>query len=281
MKTNRPHWSYSALRQYLSCPLQYFFQRVAKLPQPFTASGLAMGSAVHEALATYHRSLQQTRPAPPEAVRKVFLTAWRSRTEKETIQYKAGQNESHITDQGVALLEAYLKQPSPQNIVAVECEMLAPLHNSEGEVLEKPMATVIDLMQKDDAGHKITDLKTSSRAYSQMEAELSLQATCYANSAFENLGHLPTFEYTVLVKTKRPYVQRIATARTKVDLARLGDLVQTVDRAVEAGIFFPVETPLNCSSCPYRKPCREWSGHTGAAQATELTALGAMQEAVE
>jgi len=254
---------------------------VAKLPQPFAASGLALGSAVHESLAVYHRSLQQTRPVPPETVRKVFLTAWRTRNEHETIRFREGETESQITDQGVALLDAYLKQPPPQNIIAVEKEMVAPVWNSQGEVLEKPLATIIDLMTKDDAGHKITDLKTSSRAYSQMEAELSLQATCYTNSAFENLGTIPSFEYTVLVKTQRPYVQRVPTTRTEADLARLGDLVQMVDLAVEAGVFYPVESPLNCSSCPYRKPCREWIGQTRAIQAPELAALGAVEESVE
>ena len=53
-------------------------------------------------------------------------------------------------------------------------------------------------------------------------------------------------------------MQRLATARMPTDFGRLGDLVQVIDRAVQAGIHFPVESPNNCATCTYRRPCREW-----------------------
>ena len=61
-------------------------------------------------------------------------------------------------------------------------------------------------------------------------------------------------------KTRTPRVQRIEAPRTAADYARLGDIIQVVEAAVEAGIFYPVESPMNCSTCPYFRPCREWSG---------------------
>jgi len=54
----RPHWSYSSITQYLTCPLRYYFQRILCLPQPTLSSGLVLGSAVHAALAEYHRDLK-------------------------------------------------------------------------------------------------------------------------------------------------------------------------------------------------------------------------------
>lgn len=256
--TDRPHWSYSALTQYLRCPLQYFFQRVLGQKPQFTPSSLALGSAVHQALAAYHTSLKDQRPINATAVRATFLDAWQTRKTQETIHLEDADDEDRLIAQGTGLLTAYLREPPPENIVAVEQELIAPLSNSRGEFLEKPIATVIDLIARPASGLKITDLKTSSRSYSAMDASLSLQATCYVNAVYENCGELPTFEYAVMVKTKLPRVQRIETTRTRADLGRLGDLVQTVDRAVEAGIFYPVESQLNCSSCPFRKPCREW-----------------------
>ena len=29
---------------------------------------------------------------------------------------------------------------------------------------------------------------------------------------------------------------------------------------LEAGSLYPVESPLNCSSCPYFRECRSWTG---------------------
>jgi CRISPR/Cas system-associated exonuclease Cas4 (RecB family) len=91
-----------------------------------------------------------------------------------------------------------------------------------------------------------------------MESETSLQPTCYVNAVRESYGHHATVEYTVLVKTKTPRVQRLTTVRTDEDLGRLGDIVENIERAIQAKIFYPVESPLNCSTCPFRQPCREW-----------------------
>jgi RecB family exonuclease len=55
----RPHWSYSQISQYLRCPLQYYFQRILKLPEPWVSSNLVLGSAVHAALAEYHMGVEQ------------------------------------------------------------------------------------------------------------------------------------------------------------------------------------------------------------------------------
>ena len=74
-----PHWSYSALRQYLDCPLRFFFQRVLALPEKSVSVNLVAGSAVHAALADYyeqqgdaaqaehHRQLAQPPPNPKKS----------------------------------------------------------------------------------------------------------------------------------------------------------------------------------------------------------------------
>jgi hypothetical protein len=44
-------------------------------------------------------------------------------------------------------------------------------------------------------------------------------------------------------------VQRLTTTRESSEFARLGDLVQTIERSTELGIFYPIENPMNCSNC--------------------------------
>lgn len=252
------HWSYSALSQYARCPLQFFFQRILGLPQRSTPSPLALGSAIHEALAHYHQGIQDRRPVRPEAVLASFRRAWEERKQRELIVYHQGTEQGHV-EQGVGLLEAYLKEPPPAGIVAVEQELVVPIVTSQGEVLEPQLVAVLDLVTRDhNDGLKVTDLKTSSRAYSDLDGKTSLQATCYIHAAQHAYEEAAVFEFTVMVKTRKPKVVRVATARMPTDSGRLGDLIQVIDRAVAAGIFFPVESPLNCSSCCYRKSCRDW-----------------------
>tara|TARA_R110002072_G_scaffold146075_3_gene292923 strand:- start:97073 stop:97918 length:846 start_codon:yes stop_codon:yes gene_type:complete len=254
----RPHWSYSAINQYLRCPLQYYFQRILKLPQPTVSSGLVLGSAIHNALAVYHRYLMEKKEPVEQQIRQEFFETWLLRTEEQKVEFKANESQEDLIEQGLALLKLYLEEPPPQNIVAIEQRFLVPLHNSEGEYLETPLLAFTDLITKEADVLKVTEFKTSGRSYGDFEVEASLQATCYVNAVIETTGQMPTVEYAVLVKTKTPKLQRLKTSRSEDDLGRLGDLVQNVERAVANQIFYPIETPLNCSTCSYRQQCREW-----------------------
>ena len=258
MAVKRPHWSYSSLNQYLRCPLQYYFQRILKLPKAGVGSGLVLGSAVHKALAEYHLTLQQKLQPQPEKIQQVFLDSWTHREELESIEYRNGETRDDLIAKGIALIELYLTEPPPEQIVAVEQETVVPIRNSAGEYLEKPLVAFADLITREETGLRINEIKTSGRAYSQFEVETSLQATCYVNAAWETFGEWAIVEFMVLVKTKTPKFQRLKTARNEEDLGRLGDLVETIERGIENGVFYPVETPLNCSTCPYREPCRSW-----------------------
>lgn len=255
---SRPHWSYSAINQYLRCPLQYYFQRILKLPESSVSSSLVLGSSVHNALAVYHEHLFTEQKPTEHAIREKYLETWRARENEKTVDYKSKESRSDLIEQGFELLKLYMSEPPPRGIVAIEQRFLVPLRNSGGEYLETPLIAFIDLITKNEEILKVTEFKTSGRSYGEFEVESSLQATCYSNAVSETTGEMPTVEYAVLVKTKTPKLQRMKTARTEEDLGRLGDLVQNIGRAIAADIFYPIETPLNCSTCPYRQPCREW-----------------------
>lgn len=255
---HRPHWSYSSLNQYLRCPLQYFFERVLGLPRATVGSGLVLGSAVHTALEHYHRGLMENQPASRDQIQKSFIDAWGSRDDECEIEYKRNETRSSAIELGVALVEMYLEEPPPENIVAVEQSFLSPLRNSQGEFLETPLAAVADLLTQDNESLKVREFKTSGRAYSEFETDTSLQPTAYVNAVQHHYNAIADVEYTVLVKTKTPKIQRISAPRTEDDLGRLGDIVESVEKAVQAKAFYPIESPLNCSTCPFRSPCREW-----------------------
>ncbi len=277
MATIRPHWSYSAITQYLRCPQQYFFQRVLGIPSHSIGTGLALGSAVHAGLAEYHQRLQRKEAIDTEAVLKAFHECWDEKELNETIQYRDGDNREDSIAQGVHLLELYFKEPPPEGIVAVEQRILVPLYNSQGEYLETPLVAITDLITETNEDLTVKEFKTSGRAYSDSEVESSLQPTCYVHAVRETLGRDANVEYTVLVKTKTPKIQRLKTSRYAEDCGRLGDLVQTIQRAVDLGIFYPIENPMNCSTCPYRQPCRE-RGQSLRPQ--ELVQLQVPQEAM-
>lgn len=265
---SRSHWSYSQISQYLRCPLQYYFERILKLPRPMVPGGMALGSAIHAGLATFHRHLQQGQEFSQDQLKQSFLDAFGA-DDGRPLELKANETRQSLTDQGMALLEAYWKEPNVGEIIAVEEPLLVPLVTSSGDVLEKPLVTVIDLLSRSEEELLIDEFKTSSRKYSEAEAESALQASCYVHAVRERYDESATVRYTVLVKTKTPVVQRITTVRIQDDFKRIGDIVQAVERGINAHAFYPVESPMNCSSCCFRSQCREWQGtNTGPAPLT-------------
>jgi CRISPR/Cas system-associated exonuclease Cas4 (RecB family) len=257
----RPHWSYSSVSQYLKCPLQYYFERVVKLPRETRTAAQVLGSAVHSALADYHRKLQAGESVTAQQVHRAYLAAWDAQADDGPIIGSGGKPVGDSRDLGLALVDVYLDEPPPESIIAVESPFLAPIANSHGEYLERPVLVVADLVVRQGDSLLVNEIKTAGRSFSESEVATSHQPTFYANALYEITGEEPAVEYTVLVKTKQPKVQKIRAVRTTSDYQRLGDIIEAVERGVGAGLFYPVETPLNCSGCPFYRPCREWTGH--------------------
>lgn len=138
---------------------------------------------------------------------------------------------------------------------------MVPIVNSMGDYLEKPLLVIPDLVTRQgDESLSVHEIKTSGRAYSTSELATSLQPTCYGHAVHELTGIEPTVEYMVLVKTRTPRVQKVEAVRAIPDYHRLGDLIQAVERSIDAQSFFPVESPLNCSGCNFFRECRSWTG---------------------
>ena len=256
----RPHWSYSQLSQFMRCPLQYYFERIAKLPKPFLPSGMVLGSAVHQAFAEYHRGLQRKTSISRDQVRTAFLTAWKEAEKERQVQFREGDNRDKAQEQGIALLELYQDQSPPQQILAVEQSMMVPLENSRGQFLEKPLVAVIDLLHQENQDLVVNEFKTSSRRFADSEVDNGLQASAYVHAVQQRYDKRARVRYTILVKTKTPAIQNLETVRTDSDLTRLGDIAEAIQRAIASEAFYPVETPMNCSGCPFFRPCREWTG---------------------
>lgn len=262
----------------LEVPAPVLHERVLGRPRRTTSDAQVLVASIHAALAFHHRKLQARETVPPHQVRDTFLAAWEDKTSEFEVVYDKRSPEDNLA-LGVALIEAYLQEPPPTNIVAVEAPILAPITNSRGEVLEKPLLVVPDLITRQGGRPKIIEIKTSGRAFSGAEVATSLQPTCYASALFELSGQEPLVECTVLVKTKVPKAQRIEAFRSVPDFGRLGDIIDVVDRSIGAGSFYPVENPLNCSGCGYFRECRDWCG-PGSSNPGDHEAFGTEEAAL-
>jgi putative RecB family exonuclease len=254
----RPHWSFSSINQYRRCPLQFFFERVAKIPRKTVTSSLVFGSAIHDALAGYHQRIKLGREATEQSLKSEFMGSWKVRNADQQVEFKAKESASDLIGMGQALMELYAKEEPPTNIIAVEERVLVPLCDSSGNILERPLAATSDLISGTPEQTKVTEFKTSAKAYSAFDVQSSLQPSCYTQSALSTLDRWVSVEFVVFTKTNTPKIQRLKTSRSQEDLDRLGDVAKNVEMAVENQIFYPIENPMNCAGCPYRAECRDW-----------------------
>ncbi|WP_345324612.1 PD-(D/E)XK nuclease family protein [Novipirellula rosea] len=254
----RPHWSFSSINQYRRCPLQFFFERIVKIPRRTLSSSLVFGSAIHDALAGHHQRIRLGRESSEQNLKADFLGSWDVRTADQKVTFKAKESASDLLGKGQALMELYSKEEPPTNIIAVEERVLVPLCDSSGNILERPLAATCDLISGSTEQTVVTEFKTSARSYSVFDVESSLQPSCYTQSALSTLDRWVSVEFVVFTKTTTPKIQRLKTSRSQQDLNRLGDVAKNVEKAVENQIFYPIESPMNCSGCPYRQECRDW-----------------------
>ena len=91
-----------------------------------------------------------------------------------------GEPEPRRPGLGISLVDLYLNDEPPGNILAVKEPLLAPVVNSASVYLEKPLLVVPDLITRPaDEAPMIREIETSGRAFSDSEVATSPQPTAY------------------------------------------------------------------------------------------------------
>jgi len=253
-RTNRPHWSYSAINQYANiCSLQFYFQRVAKLPPERVSSNLVFGSAIHAALDEFVRNRDI---AAAKAVLETRLRA----AYGDAVPVE-GDTLDDLLPKGAKMLDAYAESMKDEEVVAIGREFAVPLVDRDGQVLDRPLVGELDLVVKDAKGRLVVvDWKTAARRKSDDEVAGDLQATVYSYAIGQLFDERPLFRFDVLLKTKEPAVERYYTARDERDYARFVEIVKQVERGVAAGVHIPADRSFFCNGCAFRSACSRWGG---------------------
>ena len=262
---DRPHWSFSSLNQLLNvCSLQWMFEKLLKLPRPFTPVSLAMGSAYHRVMEfiAMHRF-----PAPlplPTETRDLFHTLWEREQKEGPPMEKTEDPPEKLAEQGAGLVAAYLQQVDPrERVLDINQAFAVPVGSSE-----KPLIGEIDVILIGADGQTLlVDWKTSARRWPKDQADKSLQPTAYLY-AYSQLkpGCTDKFRFDVAVKNKTPIIELNHTSRKPDDFLRLARLVEKADQIVQHELFYPCDQSFACAGCQYAEPCKAW--HRQAARTT-------------
>lgn len=225
--------SHSALRDYIKCPLLYFYRHVLKLEFKYKPLNLHFGSCLHSALEVYERD--QKDPLI------VFMNQFTP--DVLSLEDKLKHEEYHTI--GLKMLQQFKDERETlrdlYDLDITSCERRFSLENVvspiDGTKLKfKRVNGVIDFETKNQA---IGDYKTSSHKYKQEEVDESEQPTIYAMEKLFSQGKLPKeFLFIVfLKKRKKDMIQVIKTTRTKEDIHKLILKMNWVYDRIEKELF--------------------------------------------
>ena len=245
-----PHWSYSAFNTYLACPMKFFFRYIAHAEPERTSASLPFGRAFHAVLSL---RAEKGKDYTAEDAKEDFAVYFRGETEVcENLTYKTDEDYWFWEQRGCDMLDVALADwPDDYTVKSV-----AEAFSVEVPGLSKPLVGEFDLVTVDGGDETICDWKTASVKWPTGKADRDLQATVFCYSFQQKYGINPLFRFDVFTKTKNPVHQQLYTLRTNDDFDRFVYLAGQIEKAVNTGIFLPIESCMNCAECAYGNRCK-------------------------
>jgi putative RecB family exonuclease len=248
------HVSVSQVKCYLRCPRQYQLRYVVGAEPEFMPANLVLGSAVHEGLAAYYRSVMTTSESPEFAVCMAAFHATLVGFRKGKLPINDGDQ---IEAQGEALLKVFYESTyeDPPNVVGVEVPFTIELPDpTTGEILEEALVGALDLVVREEQKHVVGEHKTAAKKWSKDQIKNDGQLSAYKLVARKlGLGEVG-LRLQVLTKTKKPKMIVENTDRTDRDEREFLETVVGVLRAVDARVFFPIRNSM-CGGCTFQRRC--------------------------
>jgi len=260
-REERPHWSYSALNQFFSvCSLQYYFDRIEKLPKPFTPASLAFGSAYHRVMEWAALTRMQGQQVKPQEASDLFQEVWGRQIEEDgAIKYDEECDAETSAKLGRDMVTCAVSGFDPdEEVVAVSEAFCVPLRDASGVALEKPLIGELDCVVRKAGPDTIVDWKTAGKKWPKSKAAKDWQPTAFLMAYSLKHGSVPRFRFDVVTKTKTPALESHETSRTENDFARFVHLVKLADSMITAGHFAPSEQGFYCGGCPHQTACKTW-----------------------
>jgi len=240
----KPHLSASSIGDFLECSLLFKFSRIDKLPiiETGKSAALVFGSVIHTVLAEKYMQKMFGNNMSLKELQKFFVKCWTNEAkDKETIEYKEGEDFKLLLKKGKDLLSAYYEKLPDDNFKVLAIE--EPFSFSIPGI-SIPIIGATDLIQEDESGTLIiTDWKTSSKAYSTDQIDKSLQLTIYQMAMRAN-GYSDKeilLKFDTFIKTKTPKFEQYYTTRSEDDERKAATRIKKVWEAINKGVFIPRE----------------------------------------
>lgn len=242
------HLSYSSITSYLTCSRNWRYHYVDKLPEA-TTPALMFGSAIHNTVEALITANTQGENAvnPVESFTKSFaekiaeteIIDWQDTSEGDQLRLAT---KILNTPEIVSELNALRAKVDSDGVPMIERKVELSVPG-----VDVPVIGYIDIILDDGTP---ADFKTASRAWSQLQADNSMQSLFYIaalNQAGEDVNW--KFKHLVITKTLSPKFQCLEHSHAPKEIFFLFDLIQSVWSGIQNEVFVPNPDAWKCSPC--------------------------------
>jgi putative RecB family exonuclease len=254
------HLSFNAISLFQSCPLRFFFHYILDLPEVTVSASLVLGASLHQAIQYHFEQLLAGQPQPDlDTLLAVFQDHWQT-YEPETIQYGKTETRDTLGRLADRMLRTFLRSDFAQprgTILGVEEELRAAIIPGCPDLLAR-----VDLLIETEDALQVLDFKTARSAWSADKVEEAAPQLLLYSELVKTLveGKPLRLAFAVLTKTQSPVLTVHDVPIDSQQFERTKRTVERVWQVIQNQKFYPSPSPLQCPTCPYREPCRSWTG---------------------
>ncbi len=266
-----PIYSPSRISTYESCPRQYKYRYIDRIPRDEESIEAFLGSRVHEALNKLYRDLQLDKdPSLPDLL-DYYEWDWGRRWHDQVRIVKQDYSIDHYKRLGKRCLENYYQAHKPFDrgqTLGLEHRVTSSL-DADGRY--RIQGYIDRLVSTGSGRYEIHDYKTSGRLPVQDEIDADRQLALY-QLGVERVW--PDVEQVELVWHYLAFDKELRSRRTPEALDKLKTkTIALIDRIETDTEFRPIKTNL-CHWCAYKDICPVWTDHPVTAPAPSIRTPG-------
>jgi putative RecB family exonuclease len=260
----------SRVSSFTSCPMQFRFSSIEKLPEP-PGVATTRGTIVHRALELLFVRPAATRtPAALAADMATALDEYRSHPDYVGLRLDEAAAETFDRDCH-ALIDKYFAMEDPTTVREIGLELWM-----EAEVGSLTLRGIIDRLELDADGELVvTDYKTG-RAPSGNYEQKSLAGVHFYSFLCEAVFGRRPARIRLMYLSSGETIETVPSAQSvKFITTRTNAVFSAVERACTTGDFRPRQSKL-CDWCSFRQWCPAFGGDPSRAATEAVTAHQAL-----
>jgi len=258
----------SRVESFLTCPLQFRFASIEKLPEPPQVH-MTRGSLVHRAL-----ELLFTRPAPLRtpamAITALDEAIDEYRTDAEFVELGLTDEQAAVFfGEARALVHKYLAMEDPSTVHDIGLEL-----RLEAKVGDLTLRGIIDRLELDaDGGLVVIDYKTGRAPHRNYEQSRMTGVHFYSFLCHAVFGKIPSKIRLMYLSSGETIDATPSAQSVRFVTMRTTAVLSAVEKACTSGVFQPRPSNI-CGNCAFKQWCPSFGGDPELAAVEAPRAVG-------